>query len=119
AAPSDMLHLLAPAQAGDAEAFGEMCRAFETPLLRQALVLCGDATLAEELAHDSLVEAWRCLRRYNGRCRFFTWLCAILLNRYRNTLREKRTLPFSAFPEQTQTELLDRGGQWAVADASP
>jgi RNA polymerase sigma-70 factor (ECF subfamily) len=36
------------------------------------------------------------LRRYNGRCQFFTWLCAILLNRYRNTLRERRPLTLSA-----------------------
>ncbi len=43
--------------------------------------------MAEELAQDTLVEAWRSLHRYNGRCEFFTWLCAILLNRYRNLRR--------------------------------
>jgi RNA polymerase sigma-70 factor (ECF subfamily) len=40
------------------------------------------------LTQDTLVEAWRCLRRYHGRCGFFTWLCAILLNRYRNSIRD-------------------------------
>jgi RNA polymerase sigma-70 factor, ECF subfamily len=89
--------LLDQARAGDAEAFGEVCRAYETRLLRQAVALCGNAALAEDLAQDTLVEAWKSLRRYNGRCQFFTWLCAILLNRYRNTVREKRPLPFSAF----------------------
>jgi len=91
--------LLAQAQAGDAEAFGELCRVYETRLLRQATALCGNAVLAEDLAQDTLVEAWKCLRRYNGRCQFFTWLCAILFNRYRNTVREKRPLPFSAFAQ--------------------
>src|SRR5438874_11350003 len=89
----DTRSLLNEAQAGDAEAFAELCRAYETRLLRQALALCGNATLAEDLAQDTLVEAWKCLRRYNGRCQFFTWLCAILLNRHRNTIREKRPLP--------------------------
>jgi RNA polymerase sigma-70 factor (ECF subfamily) len=65
-------------------------------LLRQALVLCGDVTLAEDLAQDTLIEAWKHLRRYNGRCQFFTWLCAILLNRYRNTVRQKRPMPFTS-----------------------
>ena len=83
--------MLAQALAGDAEAFGELCRAYETRLVRQAMTLCGDAVLAEELAQDTLVEAWKCLRRYNGRCQFFTWLCAILLNRYRNTVRQRRS----------------------------
>ena len=82
--------LLEQARAGDAEAFGEVCRVYETRLLRQAMALCGQASLAEDLAQDTLVEAWKCLRRYNGQCQFFTWLCAILLNRYRNTVRERR-----------------------------
>jgi RNA polymerase sigma-70 factor, ECF subfamily len=89
--------LLDRALAGDAGAFGEVCRAYETRLLRQAGTLCGNAALAEDLAQDTLVEAWKSLGRYNGRCQFFTWLCAILLNRYRNTVREKRPLPFSTF----------------------
>jgi len=93
----DTRDLLDLALAGDAEAFGEICRACETRLLRQAVTLCGDATLAEDLAQDTLVEAWKCLHRYNGRCQLFTWLCAILLNRHRNLLRQKRPLPFSAF----------------------
>ena len=93
---SDRRSLLDRAQEGDTEAFGEICRAYETRLLRQALTLCGDATLSEDLAQDTLVEAWKCLRRYNGRCQFFTWLCAILLNRYRNTVRQKRPISFSS-----------------------
>ena len=94
-APPEPRDLLAQALAGDAEAFGELCRAYETRLVRQAMTLCADTALAEELAQDTLVEAWKCLRRYNGQCQFFTWLCAILLNRYRNTVRQKRPLPFS------------------------
>ena len=54
--------------------------------------LCGNESVAEELAEDTLVEAWKHFRRYNGRCQFFTWLCAILLNRHRNTVRQKRPM---------------------------
>jgi len=90
------LDLLVRARRGDAEAFSELCRFYETRLLRQAMTFCSNPTLAEELAQDTLVEAWRSLRRYNGRCQFFTWLCAILLNRYRNILRQRRPLTLSA-----------------------
>jgi RNA polymerase sigma-70 factor (ECF subfamily) len=86
--------LLDLARAGDTEAYGELCRAFETRLLRQGLTLCGNESLAEELAQDSLVEGWKSLHRYNGKCQFFTWLCAIMLNRYRNVLRRRRSAPF-------------------------
>lgn len=95
-----MIDHLERARAGDAEAYGEICRIHETRLLRQALALCGNQTLAVDLAQDTLVEGWRCLHRFNGRCRFFTWLCAILLNRYRNTLRNRRDAIFTtAVPE--------------------
>ncbi len=92
----DPQDLLALARAGDSDAFGEVYRTHANRLLRQAMALCGNAALAEELAQDTLVEAWKCLRRYNGRCEFFTWLCAILLNRYRNSIRKNRLLPVSA-----------------------
>src|SRR5437879_7686243 len=115
----DTRNLLDEAQAGDVEAFSEICRVYETRLLRQAIALCGDSTLAEDLAQDTLVEAWKCLRRYNGRCQFFTWLCAILLNRYRNTVREKRPLPFSAFAQHDRTEFQDHIDQLADQDSRP
>lgn len=86
----DPRSLLELARTGDAEAFGGVCRVYETRLFRQAIALCGNFNLAEELAQDTLVEAWKCLSRYNGRCEFFTWLCAILLNRYRNSIRNGR-----------------------------
>jgi RNA polymerase sigma-70 factor (ECF subfamily) len=100
----DTRSLLDQARAGDAEAFGEVCRVHETRLLRQAAALCGNLTLAEDLAQDTLVEAWKSLRRYNGRCQFFTWLCAILLNRYRNVLRANRLRPASTPGARDQDE---------------
>jgi RNA polymerase sigma-70 factor (ECF subfamily) len=111
--------LLDQARAGDADAFDEVCQTYETRLLRQAMALCGRPSLAEDLAQDTLVEAWKCLRRYNGKCQFFTWLCAILLNRYRNTLRERRPLPFSAFREHNRHEMEDSFGRLADPDSLP
>jgi RNA polymerase sigma-70 factor (ECF subfamily) len=84
--------LIARAQAGDQDAFGTLCRLHGDRLVRQATLLCGERTMAEDLAQETLVQAWRSLRRFNGRCRFFTWLCAILLNRYRNSWRKQRPL---------------------------
>ena len=116
----DTRGLLDEAQTGDVDAFGEICRVYETRLLRQAITLCGDASLAEDLAQDTLVEAWKCLRRYNGRCRFFTWLCAILLNRYRNTLRQKLPLSLSSMTgrdrDDVQTTIDNLADQRSLPD---
>ena len=101
----DTRSLLEGARSGDAEAFGEVCRIHEARLLRQAMTLCGNPTVAEELAQDTLVEAWKSLHRYNGCCQFFTWLCAILLNRHRNNLRRKDPPFLSALPESRDDPL--------------
>jgi RNA polymerase sigma-70 factor (ECF subfamily) len=68
------------------------------------MTLCGDAALAEDLAQDTLVEAWKCLARYQGRCQFFTWLCAILLNRYRNTMRARAAAAWSRGGAEEKSE---------------
>ncbi len=96
--------LLLRAREGDSGAFGEVCQTYAARLLRQAVALSGDAALAEDLAQDTLVEAWKSLRRYDGRCQFFTWLCAILLNRYRNTIRRKRWPLFSCITADDDEE---------------
>src|SRR3954463_186421 len=111
--------LLEQAQAGDVEAFGEICHSCETRLLRQAMTLCGNSSLAEELAQDTLVEAWKNLARFGGRCQFFTWLCAILLNRYRNFRRERRPVPFSAYPRREQDDFREGLAKIPAHDAQP
>ena len=111
--------LLDQARAGDAEAFGEICRIHETRLLRQAVALCDNLTLAEDLAQDTLVEAWKGLRHYNGRCQFFTWLCAILLNRYRNVLRANHLRPAATPGGQVQDEFEKHTGNLPDHTALP
>jgi RNA polymerase sigma-70 factor (ECF subfamily) len=115
----DTRSLLDQARAGDAGAFGEICRVHGTRLLRQAVALCGNVTLAEDLAQDTLVEAWKGLHRYNGRCQFFTWLCAILLNRYRNVLRKNRLQPAAMFAGRDQNEFEKHTGNLADHAALP
>lgn len=88
---ADSSALVAQARVGDHAAFGELCRLYGPRLVRQAMVLCGDATRAEDLAQDTLVAAWNSLPRYNGGCQFFTWLCAILIHLYQSSVRRRQS----------------------------
>jgi RNA polymerase sigma-70 factor (ECF subfamily) len=111
--------LIEQARAGDAEVYCQICRLYETRLLRQAFTLCGNAALSEDLAQETLVEAWKCLRGFQGRCQFFTWLCAILLNRYRNTVRQKRPVPVSSLGCGDQEEFAHHLDRTTDAAATP
>ena len=83
------------------------------------MAVCGNESMAEDLAQDTLVEAWKCIHRYNGRCQFFTWLCAILLNRYRNAVRANRAVPFSGLSEREfQTNIDNLPAKDVLPDAA-
>jgi len=109
------LDLLEHARRGDESSFNALCRLYENRLVRQAIVLCGDETLARDLAQDAMFEAWKSVARYNGECRFFTWLCSILIHCHRRTLRRKRPVPFSwllPFDRERAEAGLAGGADW-------
>lgn len=78
----DQHDLIARAQAGEAAAFEQLARRHAGTLWRCALALGKDRHWAEDLAQETLVEAWRSLGRFDGRCRFSTWLYGILRHRF-------------------------------------
>lgn len=83
----DCAELVALARDGDLHAFSRLMEAHQTRLMGQALAFCGDTQLAQDLVQETMLAAWRSLRRYDGSCRFFTWLYVILLRQHRRSLR--------------------------------
>jgi RNA polymerase sigma-70 factor, ECF subfamily len=79
---NDHQELIDRARAGEAAAFEQLARRHAVPLWRCAMALGKDRHWAEDLAQETLVEAWRSLGRFDGRCRFSTWLYGILRHRF-------------------------------------
>lgn len=78
----DQRELIERARAGEAAAFEQLAGRYAARLWRSALALGRDSHWAEDLAQETLVEAWRSLPRFDGRCRFSTWLYGILRHRF-------------------------------------
>jgi RNA polymerase sigma-70 factor (ECF subfamily) len=113
--------LLARARAGDAEAFCELGSACEKRLFQQACGLTRDRFTAEDLVWETLTEAWRSLRRYDGTCRFSTWLFAILLHRFQKHTRARRSRPVSlaSLPHAEAEDQCREQEKLASTDPSP
>jgi RNA polymerase sigma-70 factor, ECF subfamily len=68
--------------AGEQQAFQQIAGQHTEQLFRCALTLCRDRQLAEDISQETLLEAWRSIGRFDGRCRFSTWLYGILRHRF-------------------------------------
>jgi RNA polymerase sigma-70 factor (ECF subfamily) len=92
----DERELIGRAQAGETVAFERLAGRHAAPLWRCALALGKDGHWAEDLAQETLVEAWRSLARFDGRCRFSTWLYGILRHRFLKGRRRQNAVRLSA-----------------------
>ena len=92
--------LLQRAREGDPDAFCALAQAHEQRLFQQALSLCHNTAIAEDLAAETLIEVWKSMARFDGTCRFSTWLYAILLHRHQKLIRSQRSrpVPLAALP---------------------
>jgi RNA polymerase sigma-70 factor (ECF subfamily) len=68
------------AQAGDRAAFEELYRDNLRRVFALCLRLCGDPSLAEEIAQDVFVRAWQKLDQFRGESAFSSWLHTLTVN---------------------------------------
>jgi len=77
----------------DQHAFGELVRRYQSPVRAfLARLARGDAHLADDLAQETFLKAWRKLHTYRGSARFSTWLFGIAYNEFRTVARQRKDL---------------------------
>jgi RNA polymerase sigma-70 factor (ECF subfamily) len=79
-------NLVLRAQDGNLDAYAELIARHRSGLQRYALHLLGNREDAEEALQDSLLRAYRSIRRCEHPERFRSWLARILVNRCRTRL---------------------------------
>jgi RNA polymerase sigma-70 factor (ECF subfamily) len=107
--------LLKLASAGDADAFGELARAYHAELRAHCYRMLGSVQDAEDALQETLLRAWRGLPGFAGRSSVRSWLYAIATNAALDAAkhRSRRELPVDFGPAAGQD-----GGQ-ATAAATP
>jgi RNA polymerase sigma-70 factor (ECF subfamily) len=83
--------LIVRAALDDREAFGVLVQRHQSTVRHFLRHLTrGDAALADDLAQETFVQAWRSLVRYHGGSAFSTWLLGIAHNQWRNFRRRRQ-----------------------------
>jgi len=93
-AASDDAALVRAVQASDDRAaFGELVRRHQSQVRTVLRRLTrGDTGLADDLAQETFVLAWRNIRHFRFEARFSTWIHRIAINAWRSEARKKREL---------------------------
>lgn len=92
---------------GDHPAFGELVRRHQSAVRKFLRHLAaGDHALADDLAQETFLEAYRGLGNFRGGSAFSTWLLGIARNRWRNARRRPQ---FAPLPADRPEQLTDSG----------
>jgi RNA polymerase sigma-70 factor (ECF subfamily) len=99
------LDLVRQAQAGSADAFGELVERNRRAVFRAALAALGSPAEADDVAQDAFVMAYRKLHSFRGEAAFKTWLLAIA---WRKALDRRKSmarwLKLTVTPPDTETD---------------
>jgi len=87
--------LVALARNGDKNAFGLLAQRYQMPMQRFALRLTSEEESAPDLAQEAMLQAYLSLGSLRDPARFKSWLYGIMLNVYRNRLRDRKIAFFS------------------------
>ena len=81
---------MAQAMAGSQSAFEQILRRFQRPVLSFILRMTGDPALAEDLAQETFVKAFRSLAGFDSTRRLSSWLFRIAHNTAIDALRRSK-----------------------------
>lgn len=98
------------AAAGDSAAFAALVEKYERPL-RAFLARMGAAEIADDIAQEAFLKAWRAASQYDGSARYSTWLTRIA---WRCRLDELRRRPRA--PSHESEPVMEETGADEVSD---
>lgn len=117
--------LVARAQSGDRNAYGELVRRHHTGVINVIYRMCGDVELAQDTAQEAFVQAWLHLPSFRPGTSLRNWLYRIAVNAAIDALRREarisgldiETLPMPDPQAGPEAALLQKERQVTVQQA--
>jgi RNA polymerase sigma-70 factor, ECF subfamily len=106
------------ARNGDRDAFELIVRARKDAVYRLSFAILGNEADARDAAQETLVAAWRQLRRLREPERFDSWLKRIVVNAARQAMRASRRRRIREVPASTIAVIADRADPGSRSDAA-
>ncbi len=84
-------------RAGDTEAFPLLMKSYLKPIYYFAFQFTREQESAEDITQETFIKVWKHLDRFDQEKNFRTWIFAIAKNTTYDSLKKKKTIPFSSF----------------------
>ena len=94
---SEEIQMLTLAKSGNTDAFAEIMKSYQKPILRYLFRLTGDYEMAADLAQETFIKAYKGITRLNTDLAFRTWLYRIATNTALQYLRRKKLFSLILF----------------------
>ena len=98
--------LIAKAQKGDRDAFGELVRYHHPGVVTVVYRMCGDVQLAEDAAQDAFIQAWLRLSSFQPGTSLRNWIYRIAVNAALDVLRREPKKPMLDIETLSTPDLL-------------
>jgi RNA polymerase sigma-70 factor (ECF subfamily) len=115
----DELALVARAQAGDNDAFGELMAKYERKIYRLAQNITRNDEDAEDVLQDAFLKAYEHLDSFQGNSKFYTWVVRIAVNEALMRLRKRKGDKSVSLDEPIETGEETVNREVAVWDDNP
>ena len=99
--------ILAAAQAGDQEAFGQIFEHHQRFIYKFTYAMSGEHDLAEELTQETFLIAYKSIGSLRGDAKLQTWLCGIAKNLVYKSFRSSRRKDLQSDDESESLEVCD------------
>ena len=92
---------------GDGKAFEKLVEKYIKPLYNFIFQLVRDKETANDITQDVFVKIWKSMSSYDSQKKFSTWIFAIAKNAAFDFLKKKKTIPFTAFENESGENFLE------------
>jgi RNA polymerase sigma-70 factor, ECF subfamily len=101
------IQTLALVKAGNADAFSEIIKSYQKPVLRYITRLTGDCEISQDLTQETFLQAYKGISKLNSDIAFKTWLYRIATNNTMQYLRRKKLFSVILFTHLKRSTISD------------
>ncbi len=102
---------------GDRHAFGQLVERYQTLVRAMLTRMTGNHALADDLAQEAFIKAYRKIGTFTGKGSFKSWLCKIAYTEFLQSLRKRKAAAAAMERYKAHQDMEERSAKWDSGDA--